>query len=90
LSVWNDGPFEYLEPQFVERTTDDYLKEFQKNQKYYRVKIKQDLIDNPVCKFKVRSLDTKILKELVECHCRVKQKIRIQPSTRCPCDSAPR
>ncbi|XP_017080044.1 dynein heavy chain 12, axonemal [Drosophila eugracilis] len=57
LSVWNDGPFEYLEPQFVERTTDDYLKEFQKNQKYYRVKIKQDLIDNPVCKFKGQTED---------------------------------
>ncbi|KAH8316762.1 hypothetical protein KR074_004303 [Drosophila pseudoananassae] len=57
LSVWNDGPFEYLEPKFVEGTTDNYLKEFQKNQKYYRVKIKQDMIDNPVCKFKGQTED---------------------------------
>lgn len=53
MSVWNDGPFEYLEPRFVETTTDDYLKEFMKNQKYYRIKIKQDMVDDPVCKFKV-------------------------------------
>lgn len=53
LSVWTDGPFEYLEPKFVETTTEDYLKEFQRNQKYYRVKIKQDMVENPVCKFKV-------------------------------------
>ncbi|XP_017137652.1 dynein heavy chain 12, axonemal [Drosophila miranda] len=57
LNVWRDGPFEYLEPKFVESTTDNYLKEFQKNQKYYRVKIKQDLIDNPVCKFKGQTED---------------------------------
>lgn len=50
-----DGPFEYLEPKFVEQTTDEFLKEFQKNQKYYRLKIKQDSIDNPPCKFKVLS-----------------------------------
>ncbi|XP_037810078.1 dynein heavy chain 12, axonemal [Lucilia sericata] len=56
-SVWLDGPFEYLEPKFVELTTDNYLKEFQKNQKYYRQKIKQDLIDNPICKFKGQTED---------------------------------
>ncbi|XP_005185418.2 dynein axonemal heavy chain 12 [Musca domestica] len=56
-NVWMDGPFEYLEPKFVEFTTDNYLKEFQKNQKYYRQKIKQDLIDNPVCKFKGQTED---------------------------------
>lgn len=53
LSVWNDGPFEYLEPKFVETTTDEYLKEFMRNQKYYRIKIKQDMVDDPICKFKV-------------------------------------
>ncbi|ALC44807.1 Dhc62B [Drosophila busckii] len=57
LSVWNDGPFEYLEPKFVETTTDDYLKEFQKNQKFYRIKIKQDMVENPVCKFKGQTED---------------------------------
>ncbi|KAL9909718.1 dynein heavy chain at 62B [Glossina fuscipes fuscipes] len=56
-NVWMDGPFEYLEPRFVEQTTDDFLKEFQKNQKYYRLKIKQDSIDNPPCKFKGQTED---------------------------------
>ncbi|XP_017461836.1 PREDICTED: dynein heavy chain 12, axonemal-like [Rhagoletis zephyria] len=53
LNVWMYGPFEYLEPKFVEETTDDFLKEFQKNQKYYRVKIRQDQIENPICMFRV-------------------------------------
>ncbi|KAH8395340.1 hypothetical protein KR222_010165 [Zaprionus bogoriensis] len=57
LSVWTDGPFEYLEPKFVETTTDDYLKEFMKNQKYYRIKIKQDMVEDPVCKFKGQTED---------------------------------
>ncbi|EDV95542.1 GH15722 [Drosophila grimshawi] len=57
LSVWTDGPFEYLEPKFVETTTEDYLREFQKNQKYYRIKIKQDMVENPVCKFKGQTED---------------------------------
>lgn len=53
-NVWMDGPFEYLEPKFVEDTTANFLNEFQKKQKFYRQKIKKDLIENPVCKFKVR------------------------------------
>ena len=48
-----DGPFEYLVPKFVEISTENFLKDFQKNQKYYRIKIKQDLIESPVCKFRV-------------------------------------
>lgn len=53
LNVWMYGPFEYLEPKFVEETTDNFLKEFQKNQKYYRVKIRQDQIETPICMFRV-------------------------------------
>ncbi|XP_055844482.1 dynein axonemal heavy chain 12 [Episyrphus balteatus] len=55
--VWMDGPFEYLEPKFVEETTDNFYKEFLKNQKYYRNKIKQDLIGNPVCRFRGQTED---------------------------------
>lgn len=51
-NVWMDGCFEYLEPSFVESTTDDFLKEFQKTQKYYRNKIKSDTSENQNCKFK--------------------------------------
>ncbi|XP_055378973.1 dynein axonemal heavy chain 12 [Condylostylus longicornis] len=55
--VWMDGPFEYLEPKFVEETVDDFHKEFMKNQKFYRNKIKQDLIANPILKFKGQTED---------------------------------
>lgn len=48
-----DGPFEYLVPTFVEEKVDYFYKEFMKTQKYYRNRIKQDMIGTPVCKFKV-------------------------------------
>lgn len=48
-----DGPFEYLVPHFVETTVEDFLKEFLAIQKYYRNRIKQDMVGNPICKFKV-------------------------------------
>lgn len=51
--VWMDGPFEYLNPKFVETTVDEYYKEFLKTQKYYRNRIKQDMLGNTVCKFRV-------------------------------------
>ncbi|KAJ6643843.1 Dynein axonemal heavy chain 12, partial [Pseudolycoriella hygida] len=51
--IWMDGPFEYLVPQFVESTVEDFLKEFLAIQKYYRNRIKQDMVGNPICKFKV-------------------------------------
>jgi dynein heavy chain, axonemal len=54
--VWMDGCFEYLYPKFVQDTTDDFLKEFQKTQKFYRNKIKSDS-DNTECKFKGQSDD---------------------------------
>nr|XP_014091747.2 dynein heavy chain 12, axonemal isoform X1 [Bactrocera oleae] len=57
LNVWMYGPFEYLEPKFVEETTDNFLKEFQKNQKYYRVKIRQDQIETPICMFRGQTED---------------------------------
>lgn len=52
-NVCMDGCFEYLEPKHVETTTEDFVKEFQKTQKYYRNKIKSDnSSENPNCKFK--------------------------------------
>lgn len=48
-----DGPFEYLEPEFVERTTDEYHKEFIKVQKYYKNKIKADQVSSNLLKFRV-------------------------------------
>lgn len=56
--VWMDGPFEYLEPKFVEETTENFYKKFMATQKYYRQKIKADLISNPICKFRVSILFT--------------------------------
>lgn len=53
FEVWMDGPFEYLVPSFVEEMIENYTKEFQKMQKAYRNRIKQDMIGAPVCKFKV-------------------------------------
>lgn len=52
-----DGPFEYLVPKFVEETTDNFYKKFMATQKYYRQKIKADLISNPICKFRVSGFD---------------------------------
>lgn len=52
-NVWMDGPFEYLEPEFVERTTDEYHKEFIKVQKYYKNKIKADQVSSNLLKFRV-------------------------------------
>lgn len=52
--VWLYGPFEYLNPRFVEETADKYFKEFNRMQKYYRNRVRQDMSGNPVCKFRVR------------------------------------
>lgn len=52
-NVWMDGPFEYLEPEFVEETTDEYHKEFIKVQKYYKNKIKADQVSSNLLKFRV-------------------------------------
>lgn len=49
--VWMDGCFEYLDPNFVQDTTEEFLKDFQKTQKFYRNKIKSDT-ENPECKVK--------------------------------------
>lgn len=55
--VWMDGPFEYLSPKFVEETVDTSYKNFLKLQKYYKNRIKQDMIGAPVCKFKGQTED---------------------------------
>lgn len=59
--VWMDGCFEYLDPKFVQETTEEFLKDFQKTQKFYRNKIKSDT-DNPECKFKGQLEDPDIEK----------------------------
>lgn len=59
--VWMDGCFEYLDPTFVQNTTEEFLKEFQKMQKFYRNKIKSDT-ENPECKFKGQLEDPDIEK----------------------------
>ncbi|XP_049547176.1 dynein axonemal heavy chain 12 [Anopheles darlingi] len=56
-NVWMDGPFEYLEPDFVKSKTEEFLKEFQKTQKYYRNRIKADMLENTLCKFKGQTED---------------------------------
>ncbi|XP_059612585.1 dynein axonemal heavy chain 7 [Phlebotomus argentipes] len=63
--VWMDGPFEYLEPNFVAQTVDEYLKEFQETQKYYHNRIKADLIGNPICKFRGQTEDPSVEKHPV-------------------------
>ncbi|XP_058067045.1 dynein axonemal heavy chain 12 [Anopheles bellator] len=56
-NVWMDGPFEYLEPEIVRSKTEEFLKEFQKTQKYYRNRIKADMLENTLCKFKGQTED---------------------------------
>ncbi|GAB0094584.1 Dynein heavy chain [Sergentomyia squamirostris] len=63
--VWMDGPFEYLEPDFVAKTVDEYLKEFQETQKYYHNRIKADLIGTPICKFRGQTEDPSVEKHPV-------------------------
>lgn len=50
--VWMDGPFEYLDAEHIEHLVKSYQSEFEKTQKYYRNKIKQDMMGNPVLKFR--------------------------------------
>lgn len=52
-----DGPFEYLSPKVVEETVDNYLKYFLKAQKYFKNRIKQDMVGTPICKFKGQTED---------------------------------
>lgn len=52
-NVWMYGPFEYLEPKFVEQTAEDYLKEFQRTLKAFRNRIKLDAIENSLLQFRV-------------------------------------
>lgn len=48
-----DGPFEYLESQKIERLVENYVKEFEATKKYYRNRIKADMLGNPILKFRV-------------------------------------
>ncbi|KAG5675131.1 hypothetical protein PVAND_005060 [Polypedilum vanderplanki] len=49
--VWIDDCFEYLEPEKVQSSTEEFLRNFQKSQKFFRNKIKSDT-ENPECRFK--------------------------------------
>lgn len=60
-----DGPFEYLEPEVVSSTTDEYYREFQKTQKYYRAQIKSDMLKDSPCKFKGQMEDPDLDKQPV-------------------------
>lgn len=59
-----DGPFEYLNPITIETCVKNYLVEFEKTQKYYRNRIKQDMLGNPVLKFRV-SINWYFIKKIV-------------------------
>lgn len=48
-----DGPFEYLDRETIENLVQFYTKEFEATQKYYRNRIKADMLGNPVLKFRV-------------------------------------
>lgn len=50
-----DGPFEYLESNVIENAVKMYEQEFEKTQKYYRNRIKQDMLGNPILKFRVNA-----------------------------------
>lgn len=54
--IWMDGPFEYLESNLIESTVKMHEQEFEKTQKYYRNRIKQDMLGNPILKFRVSYL----------------------------------
>lgn len=57
LNMWMDGPFEYLDPVIVTETVEKYHADFEEKQKYYRNRIKVDLIGNPICKFRGQTED---------------------------------
>lgn len=57
LNMWMDGPFEYLVPIVITETVDKYHNAFEEKQKYYRNRIKVDLIGNPICKFRGQTED---------------------------------
>lgn len=58
--IWMDGPFEYLDPVTIETSVARYMLEFETTQKYYRNRIKQDMLGNPVLKFRVNKISVKI------------------------------
>lgn len=51
--IWMDGQFEYLDRVTIENLVETYTKEFETTQKYYRNRIKADMLGNPVLKFRV-------------------------------------
>uniref|UniRef100_A0A336LVJ1 CSON005797 protein n=1 Tax=Culicoides sonorensis TaxID=179676 RepID=A0A336LVJ1_CULSO len=50
--VWLDGPFEYIDPKYVSTTTETFQREFLRILKFYRNKIKADMISKSVCKWR--------------------------------------
>lgn len=49
-----DGPFEYLNAATIENLVQNYKKDFEARHKYYRNRIKADMLGDPVLKFRVR------------------------------------
>lgn len=49
----DSSPFEYLDRVTIENLVQTYTKEFETTQKYYRNRIKADMLGNPVLKFRV-------------------------------------
>lgn len=52
-----DGPFEYLDRVTIENLVRSYTKEFEITQKYYRNRIKADMLGNPLLKFRGQTED---------------------------------
>lgn len=48
-----DGPFEYLRPNFVANTTEDYQRDFAKILKTYKKTIKEDDLRGSAAQFRV-------------------------------------
>ncbi|XP_031627371.1 dynein heavy chain 12, axonemal [Contarinia nasturtii] len=55
--IWMDGPFEYLDRMTIENLVQSYTREFEATQKYYRNRIKADMLGNPVLKFRGQTED---------------------------------
>lgn len=55
--IWMDGPFEHLNADTMESLVKNFRNEFERTQKYYRNKIKQDMLGNPILKFRGQTED---------------------------------
>lgn len=63
--IWMDGPFEYLDATLIESLVQRFRNDFEMTQKYYRNRIKQDMLGNPVLKFRGQTEDPDVEKHPV-------------------------